>query len=292
MQIQDLLYQYRHAPDHLDTELIIAHSLKRSREWVLTYLHYQLTDSQVRHINYLIQRRLQEEPLAYILGFKEFYGLKFQVNHHTLIPRPETEIMVDLALQYLKNIRLKNHPINILDLGTGSGNIIIALAKNILQSKLSFSHKEITFQGTDISLAALEIAKKNARFHKVDQFISFTSSDLLNEVDFNSSPSFNLILANLPYLSSHNYQNTPITVKKYEPHSALHSPQKGLNHYIRLFNQIKNRKLHHQKLSLILEFSPEQKKLLEAEIAQRFSTAQIKFYRDLSQRWRVVHLIF
>src|SRR4030042_3986448 len=129
--IQYLLKKYAAEIDSLDIELIIARSLKKSREFVLAHPEYKLSEYQVSSIKYYISQRIKHKPLAYILGEKEFYGLKFEVSKNVLIPRPETEILVEHVISNLKSVIRKNKKIIIADIGTGSGNIIISLAKQL-----------------------------------------------------------------------------------------------------------------------------------------------------------------
>lgn len=230
----------------LDAEILLSHVLKKSREFILTYPEKKLSDKQIAKFNDFTKKRLQYEPIAYITSQREFYGLDFKVNKHTLIPRPETEILVE-------NI-LKMNPKNktIFDLGTGSGNIIISLAKNLKNKNNYF--------GVDISLKALAVAKHNAKKNKVEKKIKFIKSDLLNYFIKNNLiiKKFNnlIIIANLPYLSKKIYSSCTNNVKKFEPKSALLSGIDGLDHYEKLFQQLKKISLIIDNCLLILEISP------------------------------------
>ena len=148
--IETILSKYRSKIDNLSLELIIAHELKKSREFVFTYPEFQLTKKQEIKCKQLIKRYFNNEPLSYIFEKKEFYKLNFKVTKNTLIPRPETELLVELVLQEISNIPSK--PINVVDIGTGSGNIIISIAKNL-------NVKKINYFGIDISQKALNMAK-------------------------------------------------------------------------------------------------------------------------------------
>jgi release factor glutamine methyltransferase len=291
--------------DNLDLELLIAHELKKSREFVLTYPETELTKNQEASTKQLIKRRLSHEPLAYILGHKEFYGLNFKVTKDTLIPRPETELLVEKALQEISSA--KDTSLNIIDVGTGSGNIIISVAKNL-------KNKKINYFGIDISKDALKVASYNARKINPDKKINFLHGNLLEPL-FQNLPADRqglkfkitclpvgmensqiLILANLPYLSKKIYSATAANVRKFEPKSALYSPQSGLEHYKKLLKQIGNiRKKFFMPacpvgrfhISCFMEISPEQKKPLHALIKNFLPSAKIKFQKDLAGKWRI-----
>ncbi|MFA5961801.1 MAG: peptide chain release factor N(5)-glutamine methyltransferase [Parcubacteria group bacterium] len=281
--IQTIFDEYRSKIDSLDLELLIAHELKQSREFVLTYPEKTVTSKQETAISKLLARRLRHEPIAYILGHKEFYGLDFKVTKDTLIPRPETELLVEKALQEISNA--KNAPLNIIDVGTGSGNIIISVAKNL-------KNKQINYFGIDISEKALAIAKYNAKKNNLTK-IKFIESNLLDCFLKNNETikQFNnlIILANLPYLSKEIYSATEANVKNFEPKSALFSPKAGLAHYEKLLKQIRLLAIHCSLFTVhcLLEISPEQKKSLGILIKEILPSAKIKFEKDLAGKWRV-----
>ena len=289
--ILDFQKKYHQKIDPLDLDLLIAAAIKKPREFVLTHSEYKMNKTQNSKLKAQILRRIKHEPLAYILGRKEFYGLEFKVNKNTLIPRPETELIVENVL------KLKPKNTIIIDVGTGSGNIIISLAKN-------FKVKN-TFFATDISSKALDIARQNAKKHKLDKKIEFLHGNLLRPIIQNSlaNPKDRLgqakfkiqnylIVANLPYLSSRIYNSAPKDVKNYEPKSALLSSDNGLAHYKKFFQQInkisKSYKL--KAISCFLEFSPEQKIQLEKAIRTAFPQCSITFFEDLAGKVRIVQI--
>jgi len=230
-------------------------------------------------------------PLAYILGYKEFYGLSFKVTPNTLIPRPETELLVELAIQ---GTNIKEQTSNIIDVGTGSGNIIISIAKNHPE------YSGLNYFAVDISNKALQIAKQNAKAHNVSKKIKFIHGNLLEPIIGNwklpACPvgreienSKMIILANLPYLSKEIYSATLPNVKKYEPKSALYSANAGLDHYERLLKQILALSVtsYELRVTILLEISPEQKTKLTKLIKKYLPQAQIDFQKDLAKKWRV-----
>ena len=276
--IADLQNKYFGKIDHLDFDLLVAHVIKKSREFVMSHPEHKLSPLKIVNCKLKITRRMRDEPLAYILGHKEFYGLDFKVSPDTLIPRPETELLVELAIQETKNKKQKT---SIIDVGTGSGNIIISIAKNV-------SH-EIKFYATDISSAAIAIAKANAKIHNVNQKIKFLHGNLLEPVFENCKLKIEnsqmIILANLPYLSKEIYNATLPNVKKYEPKSALYSPKEGLDHYEKLLQQIS--RLNPTICTIFLEISPEQKNKITKIIKSILPQSKIEFRKDLANRWRL-----
>ena len=318
--IKDILTRYQGKIDRLDIELIIAHEIGKTREFVLAHPEYIIPATHNSQLATLIKRRLKQEPLAYILGQKEFFGLNFKVNKAVLIPRPETEMLVELALHELTRLdsqrrcvdarRATNNrpastqrgkqPTTILDLGTGSGNIIISLAHNIKHG----TWNNMRFFGIDISNKALTMAKRNAKFHKVDKQIKFLKGNLLEPIlkkcFMFHAPCSMIILANLPYLSKEIYNSTPKSVRKFEPKSALFSPQNGLGHYAKLLKQLNKLKsgcsmfhacLSGRQVSCFMEISPEQKPALENLAASILPGARLEFIKDLAGKWRVCKIV-
>ena len=195
----------------LDSEILLSKVLNKSREQILINLNQNMKNTEVFAFDNLINRRLEKEPIAYIINEKEFWSKKFLVNKNTLIPRPETELLVE---NLIKNYKNKN--ISLLDVGTGSGSIIISLL-----SELSNSNGV----GIDISSSALKIAKENALLHKVENKIKFYNKSIVNL--FNCK--FDLIVSNPPYIDTKNIKNLDDDIKKYEPLIALNGGNDGLD---------------------------------------------------------------
>ena len=195
----------------IDSEILLSKVLNKSREQILIRLNQNMKNTEVFAFDNLIQRRLHKEPIAYIINEKEFWSKKFQVNKNTLIPRPETELLVEDLIKIYKN---KN--ISLLDVGTGSGCIIISLLSELPNSK---------GLGIDISSSALKIAKHNALLHKVEDRIKFYNKSIINL--FNCK--FDLIVSNPPYIDAKNIKNLDDDIKKYEPLIALNGGNDGLD---------------------------------------------------------------
>jgi release factor glutamine methyltransferase len=275
----------------LDAEVLLAHILGKNREFVLTYPEKTIAKTQYTRYKKLVKRRSKREPVAYITGHKEFYGLNFKVTPDTLIPRPETEHLVELASWNIKHRALNRKNTYIVDVGTGSGNIIISLAHSMEHG----TSNKISFYGTDISPKALQIAKQNSKSHKVNKKIKFWEGNLLEPILKNTicsmfhAPCSMVIAANLPYLSKKIYSSAMLDVKKFEPKSALFSKNYGLYYYENLFKQIKVLKKDYSVLHILcfMEISPEQKTKMTKLIREYFPKSRIKFTKDLAQKWRV-----
>ena len=290
--IADIQNEYRKKIDPLDLELLICDVLQKPREFVLTHPEYEIPKLKIAQCILKIARRIASEPIAHILGHKEFYGLDFVINKHTLIPRPETEQLVGLAIKKISNFKFQISNLCVIDVGTGSGCIITSTAKNIIDNQLL----NINYFGIDISKDALNIARKNARLNAVNKKISFLHGDLLSPFIQNSKFKIQnskiIILANLPYLSREIYQTAPVDVRKYEPKTALYSAKSGLAHYEKLLKQLKSIYTPGTMLHSIclLEFSPEQKIPLQKLVRSIFPKAQITFHKDLAGKWRVASI--
>jgi len=225
----------------LDSELILCNILKVDRTTILAYPKRKLTKQNIFHANHFLKRRLQHEPLAYMLGFKEFYGRNFKVNSSVLVPRPETEEIIE----QLKNNLVNNNEV-ILDIGTGSGILAVTIAKE-------FQNKNIKAYASDISKDALVLAKDNATMHNAN--ISFIKSNLLENIEQNILNEVTILVANLPYVNKNWIDQEKPNELHYEPQIALYSKKEGLELIEKLLNTTS--KIPNLKY-LILEADPEQ----------------------------------
>lgn len=207
----------------LSAIILMAHLLNQTKAWVLAYSEETLSKSQYQAFFALVERLAEGEPLPYITGKQSFYGLDFKVNPAVLIPRPETELLVDEALKWLQD---QPDEKQILDVGTGSGCIAISLAKNSQNNPI---------KATDISEYALKIAAENAKTHGVENRISFVQANLLD----NFKGKVDLICANLPYISTTNLAE--LEVINWEPALALDGGMDGLS----LIGKLLEQSLHH-----------------------------------------------
>ncbi len=206
----------------LDAEVLLSHILQTDRTSLYTRLQRPLSAAHKRQFTELIARRKQREPLAYITGSREFWSLEFHVDRHVLIPRPETEIVVHTALRLLHKTALAT-PV-ILDIGTGSGCIAVALATELPQAAL---------WALDIEDAALALARQNARRHAVDARLTFCQGDLFAPIS-HLTERFHLIVTNPPYIDRETLGTLQPEVRHWEPQRALDGGQDGLDFYRRL----------------------------------------------------------
>jgi len=222
----------------LDSEILLSKTLNRTREDILINLDQKINSKNISAYKEYLQRRSNNEPIAYILGEKEFWSKKFYVSENTLIPRPETELLVDKILKIYKEKK-----ISILDIGTGSGCIIISLLTSL---------KNSNGIGIDISKKAILMAKKNALKHKVSKRIKFLNKSFNNIF----GKKFDLIVSNPPYIDSKDIKNLSDDIKRYEPRIALDGGNDGLD----LIKKIIYKSKHNLKIKgmLALEIGNEQ----------------------------------
>jgi len=213
-----------------DAELLLLHTLDISKATLLAHPERTLTPEQASQYEAAIARRLHNEPIQYITGQQEFYGLILCVTPAVLIPRPETEHLVEAVLAEMAaiNAHPQNQPLRIADIGTGSGAIAIALATHL-------PHAEIT--AIDISLEALKVAEANARLHQVAHRIHFQHADLLASHNETHAEPFDAIVSNPPYIPTMDQAQLHPQVRDHEPSSALYAGLSGLDIYRRLIPQ-------------------------------------------------------
>ena len=197
----------------LDAEVLLAHSRQCSRIELYTDFESEVDETICTHYRNLIRRYQQGEPVAYLVGHKEFFSLKLEVTPSVLIPRPETEFVISQFLE----LNDSSDPAHICDMGTGSGNIAIVVAK---QRPLA----HIT--AVDICPDALKVARRNTQLHNLTRRIQLVQSDGFDCLT--STSCFDFILTNPPYVSDQEYSSLPNAVKNYEPKLALHGGQNGM----------------------------------------------------------------
>lgn len=261
----------------LDAEVLLCHLLKKDKAWLYTHQFVILTRDRARKYQSLIFRRKKGEPVAYLTRQQEFYGLNFYVNKNVLIPRTETELLVEEVLKFLEsgimNQELGKKTLSILDVGTGSGNIIISLIVNSKQ--LTVNSK---YYASDVSNQTLKVARKNAQKHKVQ--INFIKSDLFQNIAKNLK--FDLIVANLPYLDP-KWINSNL---KYEPKKALDGGKNGLKIIKQFLIQAKNYLAKNG--AILFEIDPRQAKLTKKLVKNIFPKKKIKIDKDLTGLNRIV----
>ncbi len=258
----------------LNAEVLLAHQLHGKR--ISLYLNFDqpLTEEEVSGYRNLIRRRLAREPLQYITGNQEFWSLAFKVNPHVLIPRPETEILVEQAITLAGTFL--EAPLHILDLGTGSGIISVTLAKEVPQSRVL---------ATDISGEALGVAGMNAREHGVSDRIDFLQGDLFEPLT-RRKPIFHLIASNPPYVCTHEIQGLLPEVALYEPQKALDGGTDGMDYLRRIIHQAPL--FLYPGGWLLLEMSPYQVENALFELARTGIYQNEKIVEDYSHHQRVI----
>jgi len=278
----------------LDALVLLSFVLNKPKEEILASQNTEISPKRLGNYKSLIYRRSCHEPIAYLTGQKEFFGFNFKINKSAFIPRPETELLIEEVLKEIieeekrkakqtgelflinKNTKL---PFNlsfkkliICDVGTGSGNIAITLAKYLPRSKIF---------AIDISEKALRLAKENAKLNKVKN-ITFLKGNLMEPITLKSD----IICANLPYISKKEIKNLPQEIKNYEPKESWFGGKDGLEVYRCLIPQLKSKIKPGGKVFLEIGWN-QSKKIIEL-LKKYFKNAHIKIKKDLSKRDRIV----
>ncbi|MGK9477203.1 peptide chain release factor N(5)-glutamine methyltransferase [Melioribacter sp. OK-6-Me] len=204
----------------LNAELLLADVLKCKRMDLYLQFDQPLKEVEIERYRELIRRRGAREPLQYILGYTEFYGLKFDINQYVLIPRPETELLVEKIIDLYKDSK----SLKILDVGTGSGNIAVTLGLNL---------NDVRIVAIDKSNEALQLARHNAEMHGIIGSIEFIRKDIFDEYLFHELQ-FDIIVSNPPYVSYNEYNKLQEEVARYEPDMAVTDFKDGLSFYRRI----------------------------------------------------------
>ena len=252
----------------LDTELILSRVMNKKREEILLNSNNKLKSSHIIKFKKYLLRRKQKEPLAYIIGYKYFWKYKFITNKSVLIPRPDTELIIEEALKYLSNEKSKK----ILDIGTGSGCIVISILKERTKCRAT---------AVDISLKALNVAKNNAKLHQLENKINFINID----IDKYNSSNYDLIISNPPYVSNIELNRLDDDIKSHEPMSALSGGFDGFRDLKKVI--IKSKKLLKINGKLILEIGHGQKNQC-SKILNENKFYINRIFKDLSGKDRCV----
>ena len=250
----------------LDSEILLSKALNISREKVLINLECEINENQILKFIKILEKRKKSEPIAYILGKKEFWKTDFYVNSNVLIPRPETEIIVEEAIKIIKN----NKYSQLLDIGTGSGCIIISMLKEIRNCKGT---------GIDSSLEAIKVAKTNAKIQQLENRVKFIHSDIDNFFGYK----YDIIVSNPPYINSLNLSKLDKDVQNYEPKLALDGGLDGISEIKKVVK--KSSKLIKKKGTLILEIGSKQFDNSK-EILEKNGFYIQKVLKDLSKKKR------
>ena len=262
----------------LDAQVLLSSVLHVERSFLYTYPEQELTSQQHQLFQDFIVRRSRGEPVAYLVGHKEFYGLDFLVDKRVLIPRPETELLVDATRNvYRKMFEAGQIPI-IADIGTGSGVIPVTLA--VLEPDLPYVY------ACDISGDALDVASKNCHRHHVEDRVILLQGDLLEPVP----EPVDIVTANLPYVGTEELDDIPVDVKAYEPHIALFSGPLGLNLMLRFFQSIQQTQKLKAGATLLLEIGYRQGEALTSMLRDTLPQATLTCIKDLAGWDRVLQV--
>lgn len=271
------LKDHRIENPRLNAELLLARSLNLSREGLYRNLHGQLKEKERETLEKMIQRRISGEPLQYILEKQEFWSVDLKVDPRVLIPRPETELLVEQSLLILSENSFGGVP-SILEIGTGSGAIAIALAKEV---------KDIFLIATDISRDALVLARENAKSAGIQDRIKFVNGDLFSPLHPSKERKpFDLILSNPPYIIRHEIGSLAREVREYEPTIALDGGEDGLEFYRHLISQAPS--YLREGGWLLLEIGQNQREMVSKLIEEEGTFLKSECVPDLSGFERVV----
>jgi len=257
----------------VEAELLLGHILGMSKTQLYIEPERSLTSVETEHLCHLVRRRLDHEPAAYILGHCEFYGIDFCIDCHTFIPRPETELLVEKAVELASRISHQGKRITIADVGTGCGAIAISLALALPQAKI---------YATDISASALQVAEMNCRRHAVSSQVELLQGNLLEPL----SQPVDMIVANLPYIKSCEFKDLSPEVRNFEPTTALAGGEDGLGKIQQILEQMPG-KLNYGGCFL-LEIGQGQGRMVTSLIKSYFPQASMELIPDLGGIERVV----
>lgn len=256
----------------LEAELLLMHALKTDRVHLYERLQDGLPVRTGAYYRRLLDRRLAHEPTPYIVGHKEFFGMEFEVTRYALIPRPETETLIELAIDFARD-RYADNRFTIADVGAGSGVIAIALAYELPNARVI---------ATDVSKRALALARRNAERHDVAARIEFVEGDTLLPIQGRAE----IIAANLPYVTTEDWLATPPEIRDWEPRRALDGGADGLRYIRRLFRQAPEKLARDG--ALFAEIGDRQGATARSLAEEAFPAAEVEVRPDLARRDRVI----
>jgi release factor glutamine methyltransferase len=273
----------------LDAEVLLAAALDTAKPWLFTHLDHLLTPEQESRFREHVERRAAREPVAYIVGWREFYKRRFRVDRSVLIPRPATELLVEKALEAVRRpTGSPSHRTLLADIGTGSGAIAITLA----------AESRLPVLATDASVEALAVARANAADHHAEDLVDFRHGHLaepiirvLRAVASTHPGTFDrlVLCANLPYLTDAQTDAAPRDVRDYEPRMALAAGRDGLDACWELFRQLRrHRAALPPRVTAIIEIDPSQFASAPALIVHDFPLSRPETFKDLEGFDRVL----
>ncbi|MEM8605670.1 MAG: peptide chain release factor N(5)-glutamine methyltransferase [Myxococcota bacterium] len=254
----------------LDAELLVAQALGIDRIGLYLDLERPLVDEERAAVRTLVTRRRAREPVAYILGHRDFYGRRFLVNHSVLIPRPDTEVLVERALEQIPVDETRA----VLDVGTGSGAVALTLAAE---------RPLATVTATDLSASALEVARSNAEAMELLERVEFQEADIVNDAG-----TYDLVVSNPPYVTRGEHEALEPEVRDHEPELALVAGEDGLDVIRRLLSECLP--VTRRKGELLVEVGAGQADAVRRLVDERDAWEFVDTYDDLQGIARVVHL--
>jgi len=260
----------------LDSELLLSFTLSQSREYLFRRPDEKIKQSELKEFMTLLGERTKGMPIAHITKQQEFFGIPLLVNKHVLIPRPETEEVVEDAITFWEQIKDTKL---FLDVGTGSGCIAIALAKNTTECKII---------ALEQSKQAIKVAEKNIKTYELDEQIELIESDVLSKLPKKYHSTDKIIVANLPYIGTTSNAFIADEVRKHEPKIALFGGKNGLELYERLLKQVTTKKISFKAMFFEIGFS--QTEDVEKLVKQYLPKAQIRILKDLAGFPRTVRI--
>jgi len=260
----------------VEAELLLGHVLGISKTQIYIAPERDLASAEMKRLWHLVQRRLGREPVAYILGHCEFYGTDFYVDCHTLIPRPETEILVEKAVELARRIFNSGKQIIIADIGTGCGAIAVSLALALPQSKI---------YATDISAPALRVAGMNCQRYAVGSHVILLHGNLLGPLP----QPVDMVIANLPYIKNYEFKDLAPEIRNFEPMLALAGGEDGLDKIQQMLEQMPG-KLN-DRACFLLEIGQGQGEMVTSLINSYIPQGSIELTPDLGGIERVVTVV-
>lgn len=281
-----------------DAEVLLHHALGKTREWLYAHADYSLNREEESTYRSFLDRREQNEPVAYILGYKEFYGRPFKVDPRVLIPRPETEALIDAALAWAPQYFTKHTaatnkpcPVRILELGTGSGNIATTLSLELAKGTTPAQ-----IIATDISGEALTVAQENYAMlseresHPLDNPVTWFESDLFAHQTLKKWAPYHMIVANLPYVPTtwrHDPEAQPDVIF-YEPETALFGGEDGLLYFQTFFQEAPS--FLHPEGIMLLEYGEDETPTLKRLAQQTFPDRPLTVHKDYAGLDRLLEI--
>ena len=266
------------ADPSVEAEVLIGHVLGMSKTGLYTEPERNLTSAEGERLRDLVRRRLDREPAAYILGHCEFYGIDFYVESHAFIPRPETELLVEEAVELARRISRRGEQSVMADIGTGCGAIAISLALALPQAKI---------YATDISPSALRVAEVNCRRHGVSSQVELLQGNLLEPLP----QAVDVIVANLPYVKDCEFVDLSPEIREHEPTVAWAGGRDGLDKIREMLEQVQGKRGAHLgdgPAHLLLEIGQGQGEMVTSLVNGYFPQASIELISDLGGIERVV----